>query len=251
MALAGAGAGGRRSSRSGGNRSAMGGFRYNRAVAKRFTLLDDAYYEALLRVTTALELSELPFCLVGGGAVQAWIACLRTGNGERRLSEEPVLSASLRGTRDLDFATRTDGAAMLVLLNELAAGAGAGPGAHVLGARSLRLGRIAVSFTLEPDDLSGMSSLYDVFIDSRRPLRLRRGTRPDEVPTIGLEELLVTKLTRRGDKAKDILDLTQLLAALRDAQRSVDFARVRDLVGNRPDALALLDELASQVHGDP
>jgi hypothetical protein len=49
-------------------------------VPRRFTLLDHVYFDALFRVTEVLAAEGLPFALVGGGAVQAWIASLRTGD---------------------------------------------------------------------------------------------------------------------------------------------------------------------------
>lgn len=217
---------------------------YTRSVSRRFTLLDGAYYDALLLVSAALDDRGLAACLVGGGAAQAWISNLRTSGGELRLSEAPVLQTALRKTRDLDFATRTDSSTMLELLNGLARAWGTG--AHVLGPRTLRLGGVSVSFTIEPDDLSGMAALYDAFLASRLELRLRRGAQADGVPTIGLEELLVTKLTRRGDRAKDVLDLVQIFAALRDAGRGADLGKVRSMVSERPDAVGLLDEITGR-----
>ena len=214
-------------------------------MVQRFTLLDDAYYDALRRVVEALEHEGLPYCLVGGGAAQAWIASLRTGAGARRLSDEPTLSGSLRKTRDLDFSTRVGEPEMLAILNRLAALHG--DRAHVMGPRVLRLGGVSLSFTLEPADLSGMASLYDVFLASRTMVRLRRGRVVDEVPTIGLEALLATKLTRRGDKAKDVLDVTELLASARDADRAVDLDVVRGLVQGQTEAITLLDEIAERI----
>lgn len=214
-------------------------------MAKRFTLLDEPYYQALRRVTLHLQDQGLSFCLVGGGAVQAWTASLRTGDGARRIGEVPELQTDLRHTRDLDFATRCDGGTMMAILNELAAMSGAA--AHVLGPRSLKLGPVSVAFTLEPADLSGMADHYDRFLQSRVPLHLRRGTERDEVPAIGLEELIATKLTRRGDKAKDLLDVTRLANALRDANRRVNLDVVRALVAGRADAIALTDELESLI----
>jgi hypothetical protein len=204
------------------------------SVAEAFSLLDEVYYDALRRVTEVLEREGVPFCLVGGGASQAWIASLRTAGGRQRLSDEPLLTRALRRTRDLDFATRAEPARMLRVLNHLAASPG--EGAHVLGPRAIRLGPVSVSFTLSPGDL-----------DSRTPLSLRRGPESDEVPTIGLEELLATKLTRRGDKAKNIVDVTQLLAASRDAGRIIVVATVHRLVGGRPDARALLAGLEQEL----
>jgi len=131
---------------------------------------------------------------------------------------------------------------MLVMLDALAAAHG--PGAHVLGPRALRLGPVSVAFTLGPADLAGMSDRYDDFLASRTPVRLRRGASADEIPAIGVEALLATKLTRRGDKAKDLFDVTQLLAALADAGRSVDLEKVRRLVAGDAQALALLEEIA-------
>ncbi|MBN2497480.1 MAG: nucleotidyl transferase AbiEii/AbiGii toxin family protein [Deltaproteobacteria bacterium] len=214
-------------------------------MGDRFTLLDEPYYRALCLVSEVLQRAGLDFCLVGGGAAQAWIASLRTDSGARSLAEEPRLRSALRKTRDLDFATRVDPAEMLPVLNELAAETGRD--AHVLGARAMRLGPVAVSLTLGPEDLSGMSELYDDFLESRAPIRLRREARVDELPTIGLPELLATKLTRRGDKAKDILDVTQLLAALHDAWQTADLERLRRLVAQRPDALQLLAEIEQAI----
>ncbi len=214
-------------------------------MARRFTLLDDAYYEALRVVVASLTGWHRPFCLVGGGASQAWIASLRTGDGERRLTDEPVLRTTLRRTQDLDFSTRADPADMLRVLNTLAAERG--PGTHVLGPRSIRLGPVAVSFTLGPEDLSGMEAVYDAFLDSRTPVRLRRGRDVLEVPAISLEELLATKLTRRGRQAKDILDVTQILAAVSAARRTVDVGTVRRLVRGDAAALGLLDEITRRL----
>ena len=220
---------------------------YTSTVARRFSLLDREYFEALVTVNDHLAGEGMSACLVGGGAAQAWIANLRTGGGAQRLSDEPMLKNVLRKTRDLDFATRADPAAMLRALNGLAATTG---GATVLGPRAVRLGPISVAFTLGPEDLAGMADYYDRFLESGGILRLRRGTRIEEVPTIGIEELLVTKLTRRGDKAKDILDLVQLFAAARDAGRALNLRAVRGLLADRPDALGLLDELEERQRED-
>jgi hypothetical protein len=209
-------------------------------VQRRFTLLDEPYYSAMLRVRDAFVDEELPLCLVGGGAVQVWVASLRTGEGARRLSEEPVLRTALRKTRDLDFATRTDAATMLRVLNEIAAHSGE---AHVLGPRALRLGAVSLAFTISPGDLSGMSEFYDVFLESVHELRLRRGPQVDEVPTIGLEQLIATKLTRRGDKAKDLIDVGELLASLSEAGRNLEIEDVRGLLRGGTEAIALLEEL--------
>jgi hypothetical protein len=213
-------------------------------VIRRFTLLDDVYYEALRGVAEVLERREACYCLVGGGAAQAWIASLRTGDGARRIGEEPALPAALRKTRDLDFSTRMAPSEALGVLNGLAATHG--PGAHVLGPRALRLGPVSVSLTLEPADLSGMEGLYDAFLESRATLRLRRGTEVEELQAIGLEELLATKLTRRGDKAKDLIDVANLMAAASEAGRAVDLNAVRRMVQGRPEAIALLDEIADR-----
>ncbi len=210
-------------------------------MVRRFTLLDDVYFDALLRVAEALAAEELPVALVGGGAAQAWIATLRTGEGVRRLSDEPLLRSTLRKTRDLDFASRADPVRMLVVLNRLAASQG--HEAHVLGPRSVRLGPVSVSFTLGPEDLAGLGEYYDEFLSGRVAVRLRRGVQPVEVPAIGLAHLLATKLTRRGDKAKDLLDLAELSSALREAGRRPDLESVRRIVGHDPDALRLLAEI--------
>ncbi len=101
-------------------------FVYNPTVARRFTLLDDEYFDALLRVCQVLNREAFPFALVGGGAVQAWVAALHTGEGSRRLSEEPILETALRKTRDLDFATRAEPGTMTAVLNGLASDFGDG-----------------------------------------------------------------------------------------------------------------------------
>ena len=174
------------------------------------------------------------------GAAQAWIASLRTGDGARRLSDEPVLSSALRKTRDLDFSTRARDEQVLRLANELVALHGGG---RVLGPRALSLGQVSVAFTLEPADLSGMESMYDAFLDRRTLVRLRRGSKLLEIPVITLEDLLVTKLTRRGDKAKDIADVTQLLAAATAGGRTIDLGAVRRMLTDRPEAQDLLAEI--------
>ncbi len=150
---------------------------------RRFTLLDAEYFDALVHVVRAFERADLPVALVGGGASQAWIASLRTESGARRLSDEAALRSALRRTRDLDFATRTDEARALHLLNELAREA---RHAHVLGPRALRLGEVSVALTIEPSDLSGMSALYDVFLDGRTELALRAGRESVAVPVVSL-----------------------------------------------------------------
>lgn len=209
----------------------------------RFTLLDDPYFSALRRVAAAFGEAGIPFCLVGGGAVQAWIATLRTKEGSVRLSEEPVLETALRKTQDLDFATRSDEGAAIKLLNRIAADA---PGTHVSGPRSARLGPVSVALTLHPDDLSGMAHLYDRFLDSRTTVRLKQGGEVDEFPAIALDELVVTKITRRGDKTKDLVDMAQLTEALKASGRSLDFTAIRSMLTGRTEALAILDDLERQ-----
>jgi hypothetical protein len=138
---------------------------------------------------------------------------------------------------------------MLALLNGLAAAVGRE--VHVLGPRALRVGAVSVALTLGPEDLSGMSDRYDAFLQSRTRLLLRRGATPDEVPAIGIEALLATKLTRRGDKAKDLVDVTRILDAARVAGRPLDRRRVGELVGRDAEALALLGEIEARVPENP
>lgn len=206
----------------------------------RFTLLDDVYYDAILRVSEALAEHGVRSCLVGGGASQVWIASLASGAGERRIATEPALGLMLRATRDADFSLRCEPEQSLVVLNELA-GAHRGEGlAHVIGPRAMRLGPVQVSLTLGPDDLTGMAERYDRFLSSREPVHLRRGRDVDAIPVIGLEALLATKLTRRGDKSKDLLDAGNLVAAARRAGRPVDLALVSEHLGGDEAAEALL-----------
>lgn len=209
----------------------------------RFTLLDDPYFSALKRVASAFDEAGIPFCLVGGGAVQAWIATLRTNEGAISLSEEPMLETALRKTRDLDFTTRSDEGTAIKLLNRIAADA---PGTHVSGPRSARLGPVSVALTLHPDDLSGMAALYDRFLDSRTTVRLKQSGKIDEFPAIALEELVVTKITRRGDKTKDLVDIAQLAEALKASARSLDFSAIRSMLTGRSEALAILEDLERQ-----
>lgn len=209
----------------------------------RFTLLDDAYYDAILRVTQALAEHEVRACLVGGGASQLWIASLVSGAGERRVANEPALAVMLRATRDADFSLRCDAAQALALLNELASEHRGGGAAHVLGPRAMRLGPVQVSLTLGPEDLTGMADRYDWFLDSQETVRVRRGREPDAVPVIGLEALIATKLTRRGDKSKDLVDAGNLVAAARRAGRPVDPTIVASYLGEDAAAEAMLAAL--------
>ncbi len=209
----------------------------------RFTLLDDAYYDAILRVTEALAEHGVRACLVGGGASQVWIASLLSGAGERRVASEPALAVMLRATRDADFSLRCAPEQSVLLLNELASEF-RGPGAaHVLGPRAMRLGPVQVSLTLGPEDLTGRADRYDRLLDSRQTVRVRRGREPDAVPVIGLEALIATKLTRRGDKSKDLVDVGNLLAAAGRAGRPVDAAIVTGYLGDDAAAEAMLAAL--------
>ncbi|MBI2378630.1 MAG: hypothetical protein HYV07_31830 [Deltaproteobacteria bacterium] len=217
-------------------------------MARRFTLLDEPYFDALVRVVEAFQTAGLPIQLVGGGAVQVWVAALRTGFGQARLSDAAILKGALRSTRDLDFATRSDAAETLVVLNRLALVLG--PGTHVLGARSLRLGQVTVSLSLGPEDLSGMAAHYDDFLQRRQTVGLRRSIRADLIPVIGLADLVATKLTRRGDKAKDLVDLEQLASAMRSADVRLDRDAVERLLGDDSEAKGLLDELDREIAGD-
>ena len=113
----------------------------------------------------------------------------------------------------------------------------------MLGPRAMRLGPVSISLTLGPLDLSGMSDLYDTFLEQRRTIGLRAGNTVARVPTIDLAHLLVTKVTRRGDKAKDLLDVNEILGALRDAGQQVDLANVRLLVQGDAEARALIDQM--------
>jgi hypothetical protein len=89
---------------------------------------------------------------------------------------------------------------LLAVLNGLASDVGAG--AHVLGPRALRLGPVSIALTAGPDDLSGMSDVYDALLASRTALAMRRGAALEEIPTIGLAALVATKLTRKGDRPR-------------------------------------------------
>jgi hypothetical protein len=71
-----------------------------------------------------------------------------------------------------------------------------------------------------------------------------------DVPVIAMSHLLVTKLTRRGDKSKDLLDVYELLQAARVEGVAPDLTTVRTLVAHRPDALALLDEIERARHDE-
>lgn len=91
-----------------------------------------------------------------------------------------------------------------------------------------------------------MADRYDLFLDSREIVRVRSGRSADVIPVIGLDALLATELSRRGDKAKDLVDVGNLLAAARSAERSVDESAVRRYLGGDPGALQVWADIIGE-----
>ena len=185
------------------------------------------------------ERAGLDYCIVGGAAAQIWNASLLTGNGKVSLDRQPELAFRLRTTRDIDVSTESDPSDMLQILNGWAS-LGKAP-ISVLSPRAIKLREILINITLEPADVTGFVERYHQILANSSPLQLRKGNRLLSVRVEALEDLMATKLTRKGNQAKDLVDLDNLLTSLREARRTADLASLRSWLREDSGALALLE----------
>lgn len=203
----------------------------------KFNLLDPAYWEALCDAVEGLERAGIDCVVVGGSAVQVWMAVLYTSSGELSITDVSELEYMLRSTRDVDLSARAKPEEALSAWNRLAATAR--PPAEVLSPRAARLRKISLNLTLEPQDVTGFAELYDVILERATRVQLRRQNRWLYLKVASLEDLFGTKLTRKGNQAKDLVDLDNLCASLSSAGQKVQLAPVREYLDEQ--GLALLN----------
>lgn len=209
----------------------------------KFNLLNPAYWEALVDVVDLLESQEIPYAVVGGAAAQIWICSLLSGNGLSSIDGSADIPLRLRTTRDVDLSTRAEAAHVLEALNRLAATAR--PPITVLSPRAARVRQVLVNLTLEPMDVSGFSMHYDAFLERAQRITLRRGAEHLTARVISLPDLLATKLSRRGNQAKDLLDVDALCLSLLEARQTVPARNVRAILETATDE-ALMDDYMSR-----
>lgn len=195
----------------------------------KFNLLDQPYWDALADVSEGLRTQGIDYAVVGGAAAQIWIAVLQTRRGLDSVTDAPDLQFLLRETRDIDLSTRAPSGDLLAALNRVAATSR--PPVDVLSVRALRMRGVFVNLTLEPSDVSGFQDKYDKILERAVEVRLRRQNQVLHLRVESLEDLFGTKLTRKSNQAKDLLDLDRLGACLLDSGQKVSLAIVQEFLG--------------------
>lgn len=228
---------------------------------RNYTLRDWEYFELLKILVEGLDLSNIDYALVGGGATQAHIASILSKAHRTTIPKVPGLDLILRPTKDLDITSRASSEgfanyfANLQHINE--------PHIEITPKQSRKVqisykGRnrhepvtINMNYQTGPQDFAGLDDhFYNECINSARKVDLSYRNEKVSVKVASPVCVITSKLTRSN--SKDTFDISNLLNVIYyygGGLKSFDFDKVREYLmhAGKPEIYGRLEEIRAQV----
>ncbi|MDM8526308.1 hypothetical protein QUF80_23260 [Desulfococcaceae bacterium HSG8] len=210
-----------------------------------YIITDDIFMDSLNIISK--NFSEIPYAIVGGGAVQVYVtyAAIKSGNfGSVR--EINGLSFILRKTGDIDISFQYDPTELVKKFNLIIAETKGFYKFHSFSKRFViqhKTHRFNLNYQTEPGDLKGIPSYYEDIITTAMSLELPYKTDMLQLKIARPEYLVVSKLTR--GKPKDQIDISLILKSAEADKYPFDSEEVRSILKsvNKADRYDILAEL--------
>jgi len=214
-----------------------------------YTIQDEIFLDALEIIHTNFD--EIPYAIVGGGAVQAYSTSVTIKTtGLNSVKEVNGLSLILRKTGDIDLSFNGDAAELSKKFNLIIERTSGVYCFHSFYKRFViqeGLRRFNLNYQTEPDDLKGIASYYFDIIQTAMRIKLPYKNKIITVKIARPEYLIVSKLTRA--KPKDQVDIMLLLKTMEADNYPFDSEEVRSILKsvNKPEKYDILAELADSI----
>ena len=195
-----------------------------------YTIQDDIFLDALTLIADHFQ--GIPYAIVGGAAVQAYVAsvAIKTGQAES-VKALNGFSFILRRTGDIDVSFDDDPVALVNTFNLIVAQAAPPYSLHSFPKRFVMQGgarRMNINYQIEPTDLKGIPAYYHDIIHTAITVMLPHQSRQLSLKLAKPEYLIASKLTRV--KPKDQIDIMLLLKAMESDQYPFDAEEVRSIL---------------------
>jgi len=195
-----------------------------------YTIQDDLFLDALKIISD--HFGEIPYAIVGGGAVQIYVASIAVRQAQlRSVKDINGLALILRRTGDIDLSFHSELTPLLQKFNLIIAEATGGYSFHNFAKRFvLQAGsrRFNLNYQTEPEDLKGIPAYYYDIITSALTIELPYQNTVIPLKIARPEYLIVSKLTRI--KPKDQVDIVLLLNAMEADGYPFDSEEIRSIL---------------------
>jgi len=195
-----------------------------------YIITDDIFMDSLNIICKYF--SDIPYAIVGGGAVQIYVAYAAIKNGQfGSIKEINGLPFILRKTGDIDISFYYDFTEIVKKFNLIIANAAGSYRFHSFTKRFViqhKNKQFNLNYQTEPDDLKEIPTYYEDIIHTAISLELPY---KDEILKLKIakpEYLVVSKLTR--SRPKDQVDISLILKSAEMDDYSFDSEEVRSIL---------------------
>ncbi|MGE0083998.1 MAG: hypothetical protein AB7S75_06205 [Desulfococcaceae bacterium] len=212
-----------------------------------YIITDDIFMDSLEIIHE--NFSDIPYAIVGGGAVQIYVSSVAVQNARLgSIKEINGLSFILRRTGDIDLSFSYDSAELIKKFNVIISHASGFYTFHSFTKRFvLQQGsqRFNLNYQTDPEDLKGIPAYYHDIIDTAICVELPYKDRILQLKIARPEYLVISKLTRA--RPKDQIDIALILKSAEISGYPFDSEEVRSVLksadaGDKYDILAELME---------
>ncbi|MCP4351392.1 MAG: hypothetical protein GY795_38490 [Desulfobacterales bacterium] len=214
-----------------------------------YTIKDEIFLDALEIIHN--NFNEIPYAIVGGGAVQVYAASVSIKNaGLKSVKDINGLSLILRRTGDIDLSFNYDVAKLTEKLNFIIEKCSGVYTFHNFAKRFViqdKNRRFNLNYQTEPEDMKGIPSYYHDIIHTSIAVDLPYKNKNLHIRIARPEYLVISKLTRI--KPKDQVDILLLLKASEMDNYPFDTEEVRSVLKsvNQEDNYSILAELMDSL----
>ncbi|MDM8536358.1 hypothetical protein QUF70_06360 [Desulfobacterales bacterium HSG17] len=210
-----------------------------------YTITDDIFLDTLEIIS--LHLNDIPYAIVGGGAVQVYVGSIAVKHsGLNSIKEINGLSFIFRKTGDIDMSFCYDSAKLVKKFNLIISQSDSPYTFHSFTKRFViqdKIRRFNLNYQTEPVDLKGISEYYDDIIATAIVVKLPFKKSMLNLKIAKPEYIIASKLTRI--KPKDQVDISMILKAMEIDDYPFDSEEVRAILKsvNKADKYDILAEL--------
>ncbi|MEK6874783.1 MAG: hypothetical protein AABX52_03475 [Nanoarchaeota archaeon] len=212
-----------------------------------YNIQDKALFDTLTALVEEFDRVNVTYAVIGGVAVQLYIAALRSNNGEYPVNKCPGLDTLLRRTGDVDIIVKSEEFPMVYFFNNFA-------NYHnqfrVVNAKNYALiDKITINYMDSADKLKWFGHLYLRTLDTANKLRLSYGKQALSIKTQMIEFLIAAKLTGNRIQEKDFWDLATLLRESKRKGRSINYDTIKGILEDvhRLEQYAIIEQLRSEI----
>jgi len=195
-----------------------------------YIISDDIFMDSLNIICK--NFSDIPYAIVGGGAVQVYVASVAVKNGQlNSVREIQGLPFILGKTGNIDLAFQYEDTELVKKFNLIIADTAGNYRFHNFTKRFViqhKTQRFNLNYQTEPEDLKGISSYYEDIIATALSVELPYKADRLQLKIARPEYLIASKLTR--GRPKDQVDISLILKSAEMDDYPFDSEEVRSIL---------------------